>query len=166
MVGAPLAPEDVPEALWPQPSHATAVTARDAGFYRYLVDVSLRRHALFGLRERGELVGYFCLAFAPHVARIADLWLPSTKRRGLVRRLSDGGGCWRARERMSTKYRRGRRPRSAKKRSAGAGFRLRERSALSVFGDARILAGRELHVQMLDSDAGFLSADRGVSDST
>ena len=29
-------------------------------------------------RRRGELVGYFCLAFAPHVARIADLWLPST----------------------------------------------------------------------------------------
>ena len=73
------------EALWPQPSPATAVTARDAGFYRYLVDSPSARHALFGLEKRGELVGYFCLAFAPHVARIADLWLPSTNGRGLVR---------------------------------------------------------------------------------
>jgi hypothetical protein len=44
-----------------------------------------------------------------------------------------------------------------------AGFRLRDRSALSVFGDAEVLGGRELHVQMLDCDASFLSADQGVS---
>jgi hypothetical protein len=34
-----------------------------------------------------------------------------------------------------------------------AGFLLRGRSAVSLFGDARILEGRELHLQMLDSDA-------------
>jgi hypothetical protein len=44
-----------------------------------------------------------------------------------------------------------------------AGFRLRERSALSVFGNTEILRGRELHVQMLDSDASFLAADQGVA---
>src|SRR5204863_122149 len=33
------------------------------------------------------------------------------------------------------------------------GFLLRARSAVSLFGDARILEGRELHLQMLDSDA-------------
>src|SRR5258705_13787044 len=72
-----LAPEEVPDRLWPHPSAAIAVTARDTGFYRYLEDSPSARHALFGLEKRGELVGYFCLAFAPHVARIADLWLPS-----------------------------------------------------------------------------------------
>ena len=75
----PLAPEDVPQELWPQPSPATAVTARDTDFYRYFVDSPSTRHELFGLEKSRELVGYFCLAFAPHVARIADLWLPSTK---------------------------------------------------------------------------------------
>src|SRR5258707_704324 len=68
----PLAPEEVPPELWPQPSPATAVTARDTGFYRYFVDSPSARHELFGLERSGELVGYFCLAFAPHVARIAD----------------------------------------------------------------------------------------------
>ena len=42
---------------------------------------------------------------------------------------------------------------------ARAGFQLRDCSALSVFGDAAILDGRTLHVQMLDSDAGFLSGE-------
>ena len=32
-----------------------------------------------------------------------------------------------------------------------AGFRLRGCEAVSLFGDARILGGRQLHVQMLDS---------------
>jgi hypothetical protein len=75
----PLRPEDVPPGLWPQPSPETAVTARDTGLYRYVVDSPSTRHVLFGLEKSGELAGYFCLAFAPHVARIADLWLPSKK---------------------------------------------------------------------------------------
>jgi hypothetical protein len=40
-----------------------------------------------------------------------------------------------------------------------AGFLLRERSAVSLFGDAKILEGRQLHLQMLDSDASFLSQE-------
>jgi hypothetical protein len=39
------------------------------------------------------------------------------------------------------------------------GFRLRDCSAVSVFGDARILDGRTMHVQMLDSDAGFFAEE-------
>jgi hypothetical protein len=153
-----LAPEAVPDWLWPQPSRATAVTARDTDFYRYLVDAPCARHALFGLEKRGELVGYFCLAFAPHVARIADLWLPSTDvedwcagfRTAAVLAAGDEDvnevSAW-----ASTQL--------GKNALLGAGFRLRERSAVSVFGDPRALEGRQLHVQMLDSDAGFLSGD-------
>ena len=63
---------------------------------------------------------------------------------------------------MSTKYRPGPRPHSARRAWSRAGFRLRERSAVSVFGDAKILDGRELHVQMLDCDAEFLSGGRSV----
>src|SRR6266480_89349 len=43
-----------------------------------------------------------------------------------------------------------------------AGFLLRGRSAVSLFGDAKILEGRQLHLQMLDSDASFLS-EKAVS---
>src|SRR5882672_8268395 len=55
--------------LWPQPSAETAVTARDAAFYQFFVGSPSARHALYGLRRDGGLIGYFCLAFAPHVAR-------------------------------------------------------------------------------------------------
>jgi hypothetical protein len=34
-----------------------------------------------------------------------------------------------------------------------------DRTAVSLFGDPKILDGRTLHVQMLDSDASFLSGD-------
>src|SRR5438132_12190563 len=74
----PLAPEEVPEGLWPRPTPNTAVTARGPGFYRYFADSPFAQHVLFGLQKEREPVGYFCLAFAPHAARIADLWLPST----------------------------------------------------------------------------------------
>ena len=153
-----LAPEEVPEGLWPQPSPATAVTARDTGIYRYFVDSPSARHVLFGLEKSRDLVGYFCLAFAPHVARIADLWLPSSKvedwcagfRTAAVMAAREKSVCevsaW-----ASTPL--------GKEGLSRAGFRLRERSAVSVFGDAKILAGRALHVQMLDSDASFLSGE-------
>jgi hypothetical protein len=153
-----LAPEDVPESLWPQPSPATAVTARDRGLYRYLVDAPAARHALFGLERRSELVGYFCLAFAPHVARIADLWLPSTT-------VED----WCAAFRIAAVVAAGEPDVNevsawattalGKEALLRAGFRLRDCSAVSVFGDAAVLQGRTLHVQMLDSDAGFFSGD-------
>jgi len=153
-----LAPEEVPDRLWPHPSAATAVTARDTAFYRYLEDSPSARHALFGLEKRGELVGYFCLAFAPHVARIADLWLPSTRaedwcagfRTAAVVAAREKGvyevSAW-----ASTAL--------GKEGLSRAGFRLRDRSAVSVFGDPGILEGLKLHLQMLDSDAGFLSGD-------
>jgi hypothetical protein len=154
----PLAPEEVPERLWPQPSPATAVTARDTGFFRYLVDAPCARHALFGLEKRGELVGYFCLAFAPHVARIADLWLPSTK-------VEDWCAGFRtaavlaAREKSVYEVSTWASTTLGKEGLLRAGFRLRDRSAVSLLGDASFLEGRTLHVQMLDSDAGFLSND-------
>ena len=141
---------------WPQPSAATAVTARDSGVYRYLVESPSARHALFGLEKRGTLVGYFCLTFAPHVARIADLWLPSTNVedwcagfRTAVTRAAGERGVYEVSACSSTAL--------GNEALLRAGFRLRERSTVSVFGDATILDGRKLHVQMLDSDAGFLS---------
>jgi hypothetical protein len=154
----PLTPERVPEALWPQPSRATAVTTRDAEFYRYLLDSPCARHRLFGLEKNGELVGYFCLAFAAHVARIADLWLPSTaledwyaafRTAAVAAALEDDVyevSAW-----ASTGC--------GKEALGRAGFRLRDRSVLSVSGDPRILDGRTLHVQMVDCDASFLSAE-------
>lgn len=154
----PLAPEEVPEGLWPQPSPATAVTARDTSFYRYFLDSPSTRHVLFGLQKDRELAHYFCLAFAPHVARIADLWLPSTKvedwcagfRTAAVLAASEKRvyevSAW-----ASTAL--------GKEGLSRAGFLLRERSALSLFGDAKILEGRELHLQMLDSDASFMSEE-------
>jgi hypothetical protein len=155
---SPLAPEEVPESLWPQPSPATAVIARDTGFYRYLVDSPCARHVLFGLERGRELVGYFCLAFAPHVARIADLWLPSTE-------VDDWCNGFRtaaflaARDKDVYEVSAWASTHLAKEGLAGAGFRLRERSAVSLLGDATILEGRELHVQMLDCDASFLSGE-------
>jgi hypothetical protein len=158
----PLAPGDVPEELWCQPSSATAVTARDSGMYGYLVRSPCARHRLFGLKKNGQLQGYFCIAFAPHVARIADLWLRSASaddwcsayRTAAVAAARGKHICevsaWASTAIGGVALRR-------------AGFRLRERSVLSVFGDTEVLSGRELHVQMVDSDASFLSADGGVS---
>ena len=76
--GAPGAARCAGRSLAASALPATAVTARDAGLYQYFVDAPTARHMLFGVRKRGALVGYFCLSRAPHVARIADLWLPST----------------------------------------------------------------------------------------
>jgi hypothetical protein len=158
----PLAPEDVPEELWCQPSRAMAVTARDSGLYDYFVRSPSARHTLFGLTKHGQLLGYFCVAFAPHVARIADLWLRSAS-------VDDWCAGFRTAAAAAA------RAKHVCEVSAwastaigaaalrGAGFRLRERSALSVFGNTEVLRGRELHVQMLDSDASFLSADQGVA---
>jgi hypothetical protein len=148
----------MPDRLWPQASTGTAVTARDAGFYRYFVDAPCARHVLFGLAKRGEIVGYFCLAFTPHVARIADLWMPSTNiedwcagfRMAAVVAAREPGVCevsaW-ASTGLGTEA------------LLRAGFRLRECSTLSLLGDVKSLEGQELHVQMLDCDASFLSGE-------
>ncbi len=154
----PLAPEEVPEGLWPQPSPATAVTARGASFYRYFVDSPAAPHVLFGLQKNGELTGYFCLAFASHVARIADLWLPSTE-------VEDWCAGFRtaavvaAREKRVYEVSAWASTALGKEGLSRAGFLLRGRSAVSLFGDAKILEGRELHLQMLDSDASFVSGE-------
>src|SRR5262245_41064496 len=74
----PMDPKEMPDRLWPRASADTAVAARDAGFYRYFVESPSARHVLFGLANGGALVGYFCLSFGRHIARVADLWLPST----------------------------------------------------------------------------------------
>jgi hypothetical protein len=153
----PLAPGNVPPALWCQPSSGMAVTARDSGFYEYFVRSPSARHLLCGLEKKGQLVGYFCLAFAPHVARIADLWVRSTSvndwRAGFMTAAAIA-----ARQQDICELSAWASTRIGCAALRGAGFRLRERSTLSVFGDADVLNGRELHVQMLDSDASFLAA--------
>src|SRR5262249_2556988 len=152
----PIEPEQLPADLWPEPSVATAVTSRDAAVYRFYADRPAVRHALWGLALSGELRGYFCLAFAPHVARIADLWLPSTS-------VDDWCAAYRtaaitaARERDVYEISTWASIERAKEALARAGFRMRDRAAITVFGGAQPLGGRELHVQMLDCDASFLS---------
>jgi hypothetical protein len=154
----PLAPEEVPQQLWPQPSPATAVTARDPGFYRYFVDSPSARHLLFGLENCRELVGYFCLAFAPHVARIADLWLPSPK-------IEDWCAGFRSAAAMAARVT-GVHEVSAwastalgKEALRRAGFRVRDRAPVSLLDKRSILEGRTLHAQMLDCDASFVPGD-------
>ena len=153
-----LAPEEIPQKLWPRASHATAVTVRDAGLYRYVVDSPSTRHALFGLEKQGELVGYFCLAFAAHSARIADFWLPSrdlddwhTGFQTAAAVSSEEPDVYEVSAWASTAL--------GKEALARAGFRSRERQPVSFLGDARILDGLDLHVQMLDCDASFLAAE-------
>jgi hypothetical protein len=153
-----LAPEEIPERLWPRPSPAAAVGVRDPGLFRYFVDSPTARHKLFGLRKDREVIGYFCLAFAPHVARIADLWLPSAevedwcagfrtaavlaKHETSVYEVSACASTTLGKEALSR-----------------AGFRLRDRTAVNLYGDAGWLERRELHVQMIDSDASSVSSD-------
>jgi hypothetical protein len=113
---------------------------------------------LFGLEKGRELVGYFCLVFAPHVACVVDLWLTSTK-------VEDWCAGFRtatvvaAREKSVYEVSAWASTALGKEGLVRAGFRLGERAAVSLFGDARILEGRTLHVQMLDCDAGFLSGE-------
>jgi len=111
---------------------------------RYFVDSPAAPHVLFGLQKNGELTGYFCLAFASHVARIADLWLPSTK-------VEDWCAGFRAaavvaaREKRVYEVSAWALDRTGQRRAFPApGFLLRGRSAVSLFGDAKILEGREL----------------------
>jgi Acetyltransferase (GNAT) domain len=152
----PLAPDDIPEGLWPQASPTAAVTVRDAGMYRYVVDATVTQHRLFGLQRRGQLVGFFCLAFAPHVARIADLWLRSAE-------IQDWAAGFRTAAALAARHRDVYEISASASTTLGkqaltrAGFRLRDRSVLSLFGDATSLQGRELHIQMLDSDASSVS---------
>jgi len=152
----PLAPDEVPQGLWPQPSPAKAVTARDPDLYRYFLASPAAPHQLFGLQNGHQLVGYFCLAFVPHVARIADLWLPSTQLEDWCAGYQTAAALAAGDKQIyeitacgSTEL--------AKQALAGAGFLVRGRSAVSLRGAANALKGREMHLQMLDSDASFLT---------
>jgi len=155
---APLAPHHVPEDLWPQASAGVAVTVRDAALYQYFVNSPTARHLLFGLRKNGALVGYFCLAGAPHVARIADLWLPSACRddwtaafRTAVAVAASDADVYEVTAWATTVLAAG--------ALASAGFRLRDRSPVSVLGDLSLPTGCALHLQMLDCDASFLAGE-------
>jgi GNAT acetyltransferase-like protein len=154
----PLAPEEIPQELWPRASPATAVTVRDAGLYRYFVDSPSTRHALVGLEERGVLVGYFCLSFSTHAARIADLWLPSTD-------VDDWHAAFQSaavvasREADVFEVSAWASTALGKVALTRAGFRSRDRQPVSFLGNGRILEGLALHVQMLDCDASFLSEE-------
>jgi len=151
---APIEPEAMPERLWPQASSTTAVTSRDAGVYRYYVD-SPARHTLWALSREGAKAGYVCLSFAPHVARIADLWLPSTN-------VEDWTAAFRtaaataAREPDVCEISAWASTELGKQALARAGFRRRDCAAITLFGGGDALDGRELHLQMLDCDASFL----------
>jgi len=153
-----ISPDEIDASVWPAPRDGVAVAIRDARFYRYVLASPVTRHELFGVRRHGELVGYFCLAYARHVARIADIWVSTadsddwrsaicaayetTARSADVHEVS----AW-----SSTAL-----PGGA---FARAGFRLRDRLPLSLFGNAAPLAGCSLHMQMLDCDASFVAAD-------
>jgi hypothetical protein len=153
---APMMPEAMPDHLWPCASDRTTVVARNAELYRYLVDSPSTRHRLFGLERGGETVGYFCLSFVGHLARIADLWLPST-------RIDDWAAAFRTAT-ATAALERGVYEVSAWASTAlggaalsRAGFHERDRTEITVSGDTRLLQGRELHVQMIDCDASFLT---------
>ena len=155
---APIAPDDIPDSVWPQPSRLTAVVVRDAAFYRYFLASPSARHALYGLSRRGELVGYFCMAYTRHVARIADLWVASTT----IDDWSAGfqtAAAVAARAKDMYEVTAWTSTALGKEALQRAGFRQRECSTLSLSGDAAPLAGCELHIQMLDCDASFLAAD-------
>ena len=113
---------------------------------------------LFGLQKGRELAGNFSLAFPPHSARIADLWLPSTK-------VEDWCAGFRTAAILAAGEKRVNEVSAWASTSLGkealsrAGFLLRRRSAVSLFGDTKILEGRKLHLQMVDSDASFLSEE-------
>jgi hypothetical protein len=157
---SPLDPDDVAERLWPAPSGTTAVIARDAELYRYLRAATPVRHVLFGIRKSDELVGYFCLAFAGHVARIADLWMPSDTVddwRCAFMTAAVTASCERAMYEVTAWAA----TPLAKEALQHAGFRCRDCTHVSMSGDARLLDGRMLHVQMLDCDASFICQDDG-----
>ncbi len=153
----PLVLDEVTEGLWPRPSPTMAVTARDAGVYQYALEAPVVRHRLLGLQRRGQLVGFFCLAYPPHVARIADLWLASTDVQDWVAGFRTATALA-ARDRDVYEISACASTTLGKEALTRAGFRLRDHSVLSLFGDATILQGCELHVQMLDSDASCVSS--------
>jgi hypothetical protein len=154
----PTDPDDIDASIWPAASGTTAVAVRGAAFYRYVLASPRARHVLFGLRRRGALAGYCSISKARHVARIADLWVASASVedwcagiRAACRVAARSDDVHEINGWASTAL--------GKAAFARSGFRLRDVAPLSLFGDAAQLAGRELHIQMLDCDASFVAAD-------
>ena len=151
-------PEDIPDRLWPRPSSTTAVTARDRAFYEYILRAPSPRHELFVMNKDEKAVGYFCVAFAPRVARIADLWLDSTSVNDWRKAVRTAAAAAAASPEVcevtvwaSTSL--------AKAALSDAGFRVRDQTEISVSGDVGFLEGRALHLQMLDCDASVIARD-------
>jgi hypothetical protein len=157
---SPLEPEELPDRLWPAASATTAVTLRDARFYRYFVDATAARHRLFGIARDGRLRGYFCLAFAPGVARVADLWIQSDDVADWRRAFQTAASTAAADARVYEVTACAATP-VARQALEDAGFHWRESVEVSTTLAARPADTLALHVQMLDSDASFLSQDPG-----
>lgn len=154
----PVAADRLDASEWPKATDSMAATHRDASFYQYILSSPLTPHVLFRLMRRRSPMGFFCLAYARHVARIADLWVAST-----------GADDWTAAVRTAAAVAaRGRDVHEVtawtsttigREAFVRAGFRERDTSTLSLFGQCAALQGRELHVQMVDCDASYLLAD-------
>jgi hypothetical protein len=154
----PLDPADVPDHLWPQGSATTAVSGRSAASYRYFLDSTSSSPALFVLHRRGELSGYFSIVLGRHDARIVDLWLASMSVEDWCAAFQSATAIA-GRETQINEICAWASTALAKEALSRAGFLLCERTPVSVFGDDSILQGRELHLQMLDSDANFRSEE-------
>lgn len=71
-----IAPEAMPDTLWPRPEPGLTVFRRNAALFRYLAacpTTPMRLYHATGARAEG----YFCLARVPGVARIVDAWTAS-----------------------------------------------------------------------------------------
>jgi hypothetical protein len=153
-----MAPEDIDESVWPAASDTMGVASRDAAFYRYLLASPVTRHVLYGLRRHGALAGFFCVAYARHVARIADLWVTSAA-------IGDWCAAVRTASAVAAQSKDMHEVTAWTSTAIGrealtrAGFRVRDSAPLSAVGDVTAIDHRDLHIQMLECDASFLRAD-------
>jgi hypothetical protein len=154
----PAQPDGIDASIWPSASTALAVARRNAAFYSYVLASPRTRYSLFRLTRHGEPAGYFCISHARHVARIADIWVASSDSADWCAGVRTACAAAARSDEVhevsgwaSTAI--------AKAAFARAGFRRRDQTPLTLFGNAGVLAGRELHIQMLDCDASFVAAD-------
>jgi hypothetical protein len=149
-----IAPDQVPEELWPHPEPNLAVFRRSAELFRYLAGCPTAQICLY--RAVGpNSAGYFCLCLVPGVARIIDLWTPSTAVEDWaalyasaycqaitfpdVNEVVTLAGILRANQALRK-----------------IGFRARGMVDLTLAGKAGLIQpGREIHFQWADNDKGF-----------
>ena len=151
-------PDEIDDSVWPAAPDTMGVAVRDAAFYRYLLASPVTRHALYVLRRNARPAGFFCVAYARHVARIAHLWVASSAPddwcaafRAAVSVAAQTKETYEVTAWTSTAF--------GREAMARAGLRPRDRWPLSALGDVSSVGRRDLHVQMLDCDASFLRAD-------